>query len=116
MLKIAVIFFALGAVLGLTILINWLNKKEASKAVIYSHGLVGAIGLALLAYYGMQHPDNFPKLSLILFVIVAIVGFYMFFTTDMGNPSNKPKPVLIAIIHGLVAVSSFVLLLYSVFS
>ncbi len=114
MLKIAILFFALGAIMGLTILLRWLNKKEASNAVIYSHGLFGAIGLILLGYAGYTHQEHFPTISLILFILVATVGFYMFFTTTFPNRRPEPKPIFIALVHGLVAVASFVLLLYSV--
>jgi len=58
MINIAIILFALSAVLGLTILIKWLTKKEASKAVIYSHGLVAATALVLLVVYAIQNQEK----------------------------------------------------------
>ena len=100
--------FALSAILGLSILIKWLTKKEASKAVIWSHGLVAATALLLLVVYAIQNPDNYPKLSLILFGIAALGGFYMFFR----DLKKKNSPLSVAFILALLAVSGFILLLF----
>ncbi len=78
MMYLTIGLFALAAILGLSILIKWLTKKEASRAVIYSHGIIAATALVLLTVYAVQNPANFPKASLILFVITALGGFYMF--------------------------------------
>jgi hypothetical protein len=107
MIYFAIALFALSAVLGLTILIKWLTKKDASKGVVYSHGIVAAIGLAVLVIYAVQNPDKFPKTSLILFAIAAVGGFYMFFR-DM---QKKYSPLTVAFIHALLAVGGFVMLL-----
>jgi RsiW-degrading membrane proteinase PrsW (M82 family) len=103
--------FALAAVLGLSILIKWLTKKEASRAVIYSHGIAAATALVLLIFYAVQNPANFPKASLILFVIAALGGLYMFYQ-DM---KKKNSPIAVAVIHALLAVSGLITLLIFVF-
>lgn len=112
MLYLSIALFALAAVLGLTILVKWLTKKEASRAVIYSHGLVAAIALVLLIVYAAGNPENFPKTSIILFVLAALGGFYMFFY----NLKTKLTPVAIAFVHALLAVVGFVALLFFVFA
>ena len=71
MIYISIILFALSAVLGLSILIKWLTKKDASRTVIYSHGIAAAAALVLLIVYAVQNPENFPKASLILFILAA---------------------------------------------
>ncbi len=111
MIYLTITLFVLTAILGLTILLNWLSKKEAPKGVIYSHGGIGATALVLLIVYAAQNPNNFPKASIILFVIAAVVGIYMFIT----DLRKKPHPIAVAFIHGLVAVSGFLTLLYFVF-
>jgi len=78
MINASIALFALAAVLGLTILIKWLTKKEASRTVIYAHGLIAATALVLLAVYSLQHPENFPKISLTVFILGALGGFYLF--------------------------------------
>ena len=54
MIYLAIALFAVSAVLGLTILVKWLTKKDASKGVIYSHGIVAAVALVLLIVYGRR--------------------------------------------------------------
>lgn len=107
MMYFTIALFALSAVLGLIILINWLTKKNAPRGVVYSHGLVAALALVLLIVYAVQNPDNFPKASIILFVIAALGGFYMFF----NDLKKKTSPLAIAFIHALLAVAGFVMLL-----
>ncbi len=111
MINASIALFALAAVLGLTILIKWLTKKEALRTVIYSHGLIAATALVLLAVYSFQHPENFPKVSLILFVIGALGGFYLFFT----DLQKKPHPIPIAFVHALLGVTAFITLLLFAF-
>ena len=108
MIYTAIALFALSAILGLTILIKWLTKKEASKAVIWSHGLVAATALVILVVFAIQNPDNYPQVSLILFVIAAIGGFYMF----IRDLNKKNSPLSVALIHALLAVGGFVMLLF----
>lgn len=111
MIYAAIALFALAAILGLTILIKWITKQEASKGVVYSHGIVAAIALVLLIVYCFQNPEHFPKTSLILFIIAALGGFYMLFT----DLKKKPHPLAVAFIHGLLAVGGFLVLLAFVF-
>ncbi|MGZ3864583.1 MAG: hypothetical protein ACXVPN_15350 [Bacteroidia bacterium] len=108
MIYVTIALFALSAVLGLAILIKWLTKKEASKAVIYSHGIVAALALVLLVLFAIKNPDNFPKVSIILFVVAALGGFYMFF----NDLRNKPSPMAVAFIHALLAVGGFLALVF----
>jgi hypothetical protein len=104
---LAIGLLALSAVFGLTILIKWLTNKSASKGVIYSHGIIAAAGLVALIIFAVNNPDNFPKVGLILLLVSAVVGFYMFFR-DM---KHKMSPMGLAVAHALVAVSGVVALL-----
>lgn len=112
MIYLTIGLFAVAAVLGLTILTKWLTKKEASRAVIYSHGIAAATALVFLMVFAVQNPANFPKASLILFIIAALGGFYMFYQ-DM---QKKNSPIGVAVIHALLAVSGLVTLLIFVFA
>ncbi len=112
MINFSIVVFAISAVLGLIILIRWLTKKNAPRAVVYSHGIAAAAALVALIYYAYENPDNFPMVSLILFVLAALVGFYMF-ALDL---KKKEAPMGLAIAHGLVAVIAFVGLLVFAFS
>lgn len=112
MLNISIGLFALAAVLGLVVLLALLKKKETPKPVVFAHGAVAAIALVLLIVYGVQNPDHFPKLSIIIFALAAIGGFYLFFN-DM---KKKPGPVAVAVVHALAAVTGFILLLLFAFT
>ena len=104
--------FAIAAILGVTILVNWLNKKDAPRGVVYAHGAFAATALVLLIVYVVNHPDNAPTTSLILFVVAALGGFYMF----ARNMSKKNSPLGVAVLHALLAVAGFVALLIFVFA
>jgi 4-amino-4-deoxy-L-arabinose transferase-like glycosyltransferase len=108
---LAIALFGVSAVLGLAILIKWMNRKSASWGVIYSHGLVAAAALVALVVFAIQNPGNYPQVALALFVLSAVVGFYMFFR----DLSKKMSPLGLAVAHGLVAVSGFIALLVYVF-
>jgi hypothetical protein len=85
---------------------------KKAKPVVYSHGLVAATALVLLIVYGVQNPDRFPRLSIILFALAAIGGFYLLF----NDLKRKPGPVAVAVIHALTAVVGFVTLLLFAFN
>jgi hypothetical protein len=107
MIYLSIALFAVSAVLGLTILIKWLTKKDASRGVVYSHGIAAVIGLLLLIGYAIQHPENFPKASIILFSVAAVAGLYLF----VMDLNKKMSPMALAFTHALVAVAGFVMLL-----
>ena len=111
MLYASVTLFVLAAAAGVTILINWLKKQNAPPAVVYTHGLLAVSGLLVLLYYAFTHPTAYPKLSIILFIVTALGGIYMFATTA----PDKAKPIPIAGLHALLAVVSLITLLVYVF-
>lgn len=110
MLHYTILLFAISAVFGLTILISWLKKKNASRAVVYSHGAVAAIALAILIVHAVQNPNNFPLLSIILFLIAALGGFYMF-VLDL---KKKESPLPLAFLHAILSVAGLVTLIFFV--
>jgi hypothetical protein len=107
MLITTIIIFAAAAVFGLLNLIAVLSNKETSKPLVYLHGLLAAIALVLLIIFAINSTMGSPVISLVLFIIVALVGFFLF-ARDL---SKKPGPKSIAVIHGTVAVISFIILL-----
>ncbi|MEX2231021.1 MAG: hypothetical protein WD824_02585 [Cyclobacteriaceae bacterium] len=112
LIYVTIIVFALAAVFGLTILVKWLTKKDVSRAVVYTHGVFAALGLVLLIVFAMQNRDNYPNIALILFIIAALGGFYMFFR----DLQKKMSPYSIAFVHALLAVAGFVALLIFAFA
>jgi len=108
---IAIILFALAAVFGLSILVRWLNNREAPRAVTVLHGVFAATGIGLLVYYATQHGDNYPKLSLVLFIVAAIGGFYILYRDLKKNM----HPLAFALVHALVALGGMVSLIVFMF-
>ncbi|MEP6900943.1 MAG: hypothetical protein ABJA66_04285 [Actinomycetota bacterium] len=112
MIYLPIVLFALAAVLGVTILVKWLQDKEAPKAVVYSHGGIAALALLLLIAYAIQNPKNFPQLSIILFIVAALGGFALFFAEMFA----KKRIVPVGVVHALIAVSGFLMLLLFAFA
>jgi hypothetical protein len=110
-LYVAIALFAVTAMFGVRILTSVLRNEKAPRGVVYSHGLFAATSLVLLIVYALQNPDNYPKASIILFILAALGGFFMFY----HDVKNKPLPKGVPFIHALVAVSAFIILLLFVF-
>jgi hypothetical protein len=108
MIYLIIALFALAAVMGLVIAVAIFTRKPSTpKPAVVAHGIFGASGLVLFLYYAMNHADNYPQLSLILFVIAALGGFLLLY----NDLKKKPGPIYLVVIHALVAVTAFVVLL-----
>jgi hypothetical protein len=109
MLYLAIALFALAAIFGLIIFKNWLTSAHTSRGVVYAHGIFAAIALVLLLVFVLRNPVNTLQLSVGLFVVAALGGFYMFFRDLRG----KFSPMWLAVVHALIAVAGFgALILY----
>ena len=89
MLYTTIILFAIAAVIGLVLLKDWISKRTPSRVAVYIHGGIAATGLVLLLVYAFQNPVNYPQVSLVLFVVAALGGFYLFYT----DVTKKPRPM-----------------------
>ncbi len=106
MIIASIVCFALAAIFGIVLLTYVLSNKETPKAIAFIHGGFAASGLILLIIYALQHQNKTIWFAG-LFVIVALVGFYMFFKDMMGNA----VPKTVALIHGLVAATGLIALI-----
>ena len=111
MLYLAIGLFALAAVFGLLNLKHWAAAKRPPRPVVFTHGLFAATGLVLLLIYALRQPAPALTTSLLFFVLAAMGGFYLFFRDVKG----KIGPLGFVILHGLLALTGFVILLWSVF-
>lgn len=109
MISIPIILFALAASLGFILLMYILGGKETPKAITILHGLFAFSGLIALILLALYSPYKL-WLSVAIFVLAALGGFYLLFK-DLT--SKIPKPV--AVIHGLLALTGFIVLIFSVF-
>lgn len=107
MITLSILFFSLASVLGMLILYKWLTKKNASRAVILSHGGIAFVGLLLLLTYSYNNPDSFPKFSIIFFALAVISGLYIF----INSLKNKTSPMIYAFFHAFLAVLGIVSLI-----
>lgn len=112
MLPVAVGLFAVGALGGLTLAILHFKKKNLPLGLALLHGLLGAAGLVVLLL-AVLHGGTPAKAAyaLILFVVAALGGFYLF--SFHLRKKSLPSPVVI--IHALIAVTAFCLLLVATF-
>ncbi|MGV3588438.1 MAG: hypothetical protein ACO1OF_15645 [Adhaeribacter sp.] len=99
-------FFALAALFGLYLLTFVLKGRETPKAVVFTHGPFAATGLILLIIY-ISRGGPGPVESLVLFILAALGGIYMLFRDLNG----RHIPKILAIGHGLLAVTGFIFLL-----
>ena len=111
MIYLSIALFAVAAVGGLFIFKALLQKQATPKPIVYAHGAAAAIALVTLIVYAVQNPANYPKVSIILFVVAALGGSFLFFRDMKGTPG----PVGLAAVHALAAVTGFVLLLLFAF-
>ena len=117
---ISIGLFALASVLGIAILIRWLQRKDASTGVVYSHGVVAVSGLLVLVVYSIMNPDHFPAISLALFPLAAIAGLYMYFSYEHTRLNSehrrKKRLVSVAFLHAFFAISGVTTLLVFLFT
>jgi glucose uptake protein GlcU len=111
MLYLTIGLFAIAAVMGVINLKHWMGGTRPPRAVVYVHGLFAASALVLLLVQAMKGEGAGLRTSLVLFIIAALGGFYLF-SRDL---QNKIGPGWLAMVHGLVAVTGFVLLLLAAF-
>jgi hypothetical protein len=105
MLLVALVCFALAAVIGLTLASKIIRKAPTSKPVALAHGLVAATGLVLVIVYMLNAPNRLLTWAVGLLVVAALGGAVLF-TNDLRK---KPGPVGLIAIHALVALVAVVI-------
>ncbi len=109
---ISVILFGIAALGGMALAAMRLKEKELPMPIALAHGAVAATALVILLVAvtggGMT---GLATASLVIFVIAALGGFYLF----SFHLRKKPIPIPVMFVHGLAAVAAYVLLLLSVF-
>jgi hypothetical protein len=107
MLMIAILCFALAAVLGIILISYVLRDKPTPKGIVVFHGPIAATGIVLLIIYMLFHAQSPFLISLILFVFAALGGFILLFRDLTG----KSVPKWLALLHGSLAVIAFIILI-----
>ena len=128
----ALITWVLTAGGGFFLLATWLARggmrqgrepgTRIRPALILSHFLLAATGLLLWIIYLVTDSDALAWIALVLLAIVAILGWTMFAiwyqrrqrgrmaeAVDPGTPAEQHFPVPIVALHGVLAVTTVVL-------
>lgn len=110
-MKLAILLFAIAAVLGGILLSYVLRDKNTPKGLAMTHGAIAAGGIVILLVYSLLYSPS-PWPSLLLFIAAALGGFMLIYRDLTG----KSLPKWMAIGHGSVAVIAFLLLVWFVFT
>jgi peptidoglycan/LPS O-acetylase OafA/YrhL len=101
---------ALGALVGMYLLVLVLQNKETPKFVAFIHGAFVVSGLFLLISYTITAMPG-PVEAVILFIMAALGGLVLIYR----DLTKKPIPKWLAVGHGLIAVAGFIFLLVYTF-
>jgi hypothetical protein len=104
---VALILFAVAAVLGATMVSRRLGDKPIPLSLAAAHGAFAGLGLVVLLVAVGQGIGGLGAAALILFVLAALGGFYLFSI----YLRKAPLPVSSIVVHGTIAVIGFVVLL-----
>lgn len=108
MLNAAVCFFAVSAVLGLSLLVKHWKGAPVGVPSALVHGALGATGLVLYLVAALKAGVTaLTGASLAFFVAAALGGFVLFAMHLKG----KPLPKALMAVHAAAAVSAFLMLL-----
>jgi hypothetical protein len=103
----AAVLFAIAALGGLMLASQHFKGTRLSLPLALVHGGVAATALVLLMISVIRGSNvGNAKLALVLFVVAALGGFFLF----SHHLRNKRLPSPVVIIHALAAVAAFLLL------
>jgi hypothetical protein len=107
----AIAIFGMTALAGIYLLSLFLRSKGTPKGLTLIHGVFAALAIILLIIYCVKNNAALWEV-LIIFILAATGGFILNFRDLMG----KKVPKWFAILHGLLAVTGFVILWMFAFS
>ena len=105
--------FSFAALLGIILISYVLRSKKTPLILAFIHGPVAATALGILIYYSIVK-ERMMVASIVLFALAAVFGIVLL-VKDLSE-KEKPLPKGLAITHGLVAVTGFIVLLVNVFA
>jgi len=105
MIAAAILFFALAALIGATMLGYLLKGKHIPKGLAMLHGPLAVVGLVLLVVYSLLAPQG-AWIPIAIFIAAALGGLLLFFKDLTGK-----APKWLGVVHGVVAVAGFLMLL-----
>jgi hypothetical protein len=115
MLIWSAVLFAIAALGGATLAtLHFRGRTPLPMPLALLHGLLAASGLVLLIVAALTVPafGGLGLAALVIFLIAALGGFYLF----AHHLRGRPLPSAVVLIHGSAAVIAFLLLLGFIFS
>lgn len=106
MLIISITLFAVAALLGFYLLSFVLQHKETPKGIAFIHGPIAATALVFLIIYASLYEPVFFY-SALFFILAALGGLTLIYRDLTG----KSLPGWLALGHGLIAATGFILLI-----
>lgn len=105
----AAVLFAAAALGGAVMVVQRLGERKIPMGLALLHGLAAASGLVLLLLAVLQGAAaGLATIALVLFVLAALGGFYLF--ASYLRTGSFPVPVMF--VHAGVAVLAFLLLVF----
>jgi hypothetical protein len=111
-MTVALVLFALAALGGLYMaIVRFRGADRPPTSVALLHGALAAAGLiALIVAVVEPSAPGHAKAALIVFLIAALGGFYLF----AQHMQKKALPIPVVVAHAVVAVIGFIILLVTV--
>ena|SRR5262245_31766943 len=108
-MTVALVLFALAAVGGLYMaVVRFRGADRPPTSIALVHGAAAAAGLiALIVAVTEASAPSLAKTALIVFLVAALGGFYLF----AQHMQKKALPIPVIVVHALVAVTGFIILL-----
>jgi len=108
-MTVALVLFALAAVGGLYMaVVRFRGADRPPTSIALVHGAAAAAGLIALIVAVMEaSAPSLAKTALIVFLVAALGGFYLF----AQHMQKKPLPIPVIVVHALVAITGFIILL-----
>lgn len=105
MLFLTIGLFVLAAILGLLAAAALFRQRPVPRPVALAHGAVGAAGLIGLILYAARNPHQLLTVAIVLLVVAALGGAYLF----VNDLRRKPGPIFLVVVHALAAVAAVAL-------
>ena len=110
MLILAIIIFALAAMLGMYLLTFILQNKNTPKGVTFTHGPLAVCGVLILIIYSLIYSHK-PIISLSIFILAAFGGLILIHQ----DLTERSIPKWLALGHGLAAIIGLIALVIFTF-
>jgi len=111
-MTIALVLFALAAVVGVYMaVLRFRGADRPPTSIALVHGALAAAGLIALIVAVVEPSSPAPaKTALIVFLVAALGGFYLF----AQHMQKKALPIPVVVAHATIAIIGFIILLVTV--